>query len=383
MNVLIIPSWYPYAGHTMAGKFFVDQAKALAMHTRHNYYLLNFGQNEYQLKFRTLPQNLSKLYSYAKAKRQLKQLAQNLWELRIPHLSWSSYIAKGNLDSFPLDLDLKVDLIYALVSFPAGYLAMRLAASWNIPYIIAEHSGPFPFPQFLHKGKLSKLLAIPLKNAKTTIVVSSYLQDQLDKYAGVKAHVIPNMVNTDFFVPTSDKKKSAQLRLFAMSSFTHQKGVTILMQALYALWQIDPAFEMVWAGDGPLHKTITRQAAGLPITFTKELSPQQALGQYQNCDLFLMPSLIESFSMVLIEAMSCGVPSVATACGGPADIITPDTGILCAPNSSSALLNAILEYKSKSERYDANLIRAHCISNYSEKAVSSQLNSLFEDSVSL
>jgi glycosyltransferase involved in cell wall biosynthesis len=382
MNVLIIPSWYPYPGNPLAGKFFMDQAKALAKHTEHNYYLLNFGQNEYQLTLKKPLQNLAKLRAFASSTRQEHQLSERLWEICIPHLSWSSHIAKGNLDRFLGNLGIQVDLIYALVSFPAGYLAMRLAAKLRVPYLIAEHSGPFPFPQFTRNGKLSTLIQDPILGAKGVIAVSTALQKQIFDSTGVEVQVIPNMVDTDFFVPALAKHSSPKLRLFSMSAFTLAKGVTDLLQALYALWQIDQGFEMVWAGAGPLHRSIIRQAARLPISFPGFLNPEQARQQYQNCDLYLMPSRIESFSLVLIEAMSSGVPSVATACGGPSDIISAKTGILCEAQNPQALLQAIMEYQVNRDCYDPHTIRALCIKRFSKKTICAQLNSCFEASLS-
>lgn len=144
MKILIIPSWYPYPADPLAGRFFQDQARALAAHTTHEYYLLNFGQNEYQLKLKQPGQIPARLHAYFSASPHKKKLAARLWEISVPHISWSNYINKGNLDSFVWPQDIQVDLIYALVSYPAGYLAMRLSERMNLPYLIAEHSGPFP-----------------------------------------------------------------------------------------------------------------------------------------------------------------------------------------------------------------------------------------------
>ncbi|MCB5253038.1 MAG: glycosyltransferase [Candidatus Cloacimonadaceae bacterium] len=378
MKILIIPSWYPYPGNPLAGKFFIDQASALAKHTGHDYYLLNFGQNEYQLRLKQPGLIPGKLRSFLSARSQTRQLAERLWEISIPHLSWTNYINKGNLDRLTLPLDLQVDLIYALVSYPAGYLAMRLARQMRVPYLIAEHSGPFPFPQFLKGGRLSPLILEPIQKANKVIAISSFLQSQILEHTGITADIIPNMVDTDFFVPAKHKSPAQSLRLFSMSAFTAAKGTLELLKALHILARRNLDFEMVWAGEGALQRQIMQKAARLPIRFPGTLKPLQALKEYQSCDLYVMPSRIESFSMVLIEAMSCGVPAVATSCGGPKDIVTAQTGILCEPQNAGALAKAILEYHSRSSDFDPVQIRSQCVKLYSEGQVCAQLNDIFE-----
>ncbi|MCB5271326.1 MAG: glycosyltransferase [Candidatus Cloacimonetes bacterium] len=378
MKILIIPSWYPYLGNPLAGKFFVDQAVALAKHTTHDYYILNFGQNEYQLNLKQPGQIPAKLRSFFSARSQTKQLAERLWEISVPHLSWTNFINKGNLDRFTLPQDISVDLIYALVSYPAGYLAMRLAKQMKTPYLIAEHSGPFPFPQFLKGGKLSPLISEPLQRASKVIAISSFLQRSIQEYTGIKADIIPNMVDTDFFVPAENTRPSKSLKLFSMSAFTKAKGTLELLEALHILARKNFKFELVWAGEGTLRREMMDKTARLPVRFPGTLNRAQALKEYQMSDLYVMPSRIESFSMVLIEAMSSGVPAVATSSGGPSDIITTDTGILCEPQNAGALAKAILEYGDRRAEFDSSQIRSHCVRLYSEKVVCAQLNDLFE-----
>ncbi len=382
MNILIIPSWYPYPDNPLAGKFFIDQAQALAKHTSHQYFLLDFGQNQYQITLRKHLHNLSVLRSFRSAEPRRTRLRDNLQEIHLPHLSWSALLAKGNLDRFSLPDDLKPDLIYALVTYPAGYLAMRLAAQLKIPYIIAEHSGPFPFPHFMRRGQLSPLISQPIADADQVIAVSTALQAQILQHCGRRAKLIPNMVDTQFFIPSSRKSSDGQLRLFSMSAFTKAKGVKDLLHALYILWRRKIAFEMVWAGDGPLLAEIKKRSGKLPIHFTGRLNKMQARSRFQNSDLYIMPSHLESFSMVLIEAMSCGIPVVSTACGGPSDIVTRETGILCEAKNPGALAGAVIEYLQNSQNYDPLRIRAICQQNYSEAEISKRLNEAFERSVS-
>jgi glycosyltransferase involved in cell wall biosynthesis len=377
MKILIIPSWYPYPANPLAGRFFVDQALALAKHSSHDYYLLNFGQNEYQLSLRKPLQSLRHLKSYLKAEASTVFRHERLQEIKLPLLSWTARIQRGNLDAYDMARLPKVDLVYAQVSFPGAYLAARVAKAQGIQYVVAEHSGPFPLAEFTKAGSVSPLVANTLKGAKSVIAVSSSLQEQILVSTGVQAMVIPNMVDCEYFVPL--EKDKAKLQLFSMTPFTHAKGAEDLADAMLILDKSGLDYQMHWAGEGALKRALMQKCLPLAhkIRFTDYLSREQALAAYQACDVYLMPSRIESFSMVLIEAMSCGKPVVATACGGPRDIVKAGLGVLVEPQNPQAMASAIISMIENLSTYDPLIIRRHCLASYSEAVVCKMLNKAF------
>jgi len=382
MKILIIPSWYPYPENPLAGKFFVDQAKALAKHSAHEFLILNFGQNQYQLRIRKPLHSLAVLKRIKTDQAKRRKISSSLEEITLPRLTWTSRIASGNLANVSLPDDVRPDLIYAQVSYPGGYVAMKIGEQLDIPYIIAEHSGPFPLPEFLQFGKLSAKVTEPISKAKELIAVSSVLQKQIQDTCGRKAIVIPNMVDTEFFAPSATARQDGPIKLFSMSAFTKDKGVEDLLEALYIIWHRKVRFEMVWAGDGPLLKQIKKKAGKLPIRFAGVQNKMQVRTQFQACDIYVMPSRVESFSMVLIEAMSCGKPAVATMCGGPSDIINSKTGILCEANNPGALAGAIYTCMTNLKDYNEKTIRNNCLSHYDSKVVAQQILSVLEESIS-
>lgn len=78
------------------------------------------------------------------------------------------------------------------------------------------------------------------------------------------------------------------------------------------------------------------------ITFHGQVSEIELHRQYNDCDVFVVPSLFESFGLVAIEAMRHGKPVVGSACGGLLEIITEDlNGVFCEPGSTTSLAAAI------------------------------------------
>ena len=94
----------------------------------------------------------------------------------------------------------------------------------------------------------------------------------------------------------------------------------------------------------------------------------------QLSDCFVLPSIVETFGVVLIEAMACGVPVLASKCGGPESIVTKETGFLFE-NNEEALLSAMKHlYKSN---YSSEKIRKYTIERYSEFAVAKQISNIY------
>jgi len=385
MKVLIIPSWYPYPQNPLAGKFFLEQAIALSENSNYQYEILNWGQNEYQLQIRHPFVAIAKIFNYLTAKTGTRNIAPNLKEIKIPHLSWTSKLFYGNIRALVKKLRSlpKPDLIHSYVTFPAGFLAYRLAEKWKIPYIISEHSGPFPFPEYISGGKVSSKIALPLHNASAVLAVSSFLQSQILSACFVQSVVIPNLVDTEFYQPASFAKPRKRFSFFSLSSLTYAKGVMDLVEAFGIAVQKGINADLFIGGNGYLEPKIKHKiiASHLEhrIHLLGFLNPQQALEQYQKCDCYILPSHLESFSLVLLEAMACGKPILATACGGPKDIVTPETGILIPPQNPGLMAEAMLKMKDNISTYSAERIRGIVIKNYFPAVICNKITAVYQN----
>ena len=133
--------------------------------------------------------------------------------------------------------------------------------------------------------------------------------------------------------------------LVSVGGFRKQKGYPYLFEAL-ALVRKEIPCGLALVGDGPDRDSLRTLAEDLSLD-----SQIQFLGFRENpyaymarADAFVLPSLWEGFGIVVIEAMACGVPVIATTCPeGPREIITDEVdGLLVPPADSNALAAAIL-----------------------------------------
>lgn len=395
MHVLILPSWYP-APHNNAGLFIYEQAKALSKHSDVKVSILNWGPNEFVLKIRNPLASLRTLTFFKSNREEVIRHSANLTEYRIPHLTWTSHISKGNYISLVPKListinqigkkEGKLDVIHAHVSFPAGFLAYYISKHLAIPYVITEHSGPFPFKEYTTAKGLRDIVALPLSAASELIAVSSVLAESICQYASRLPLVIPNSVDTEFFNSDLNQKYNQIPHLFTLSQLTVSKGIGDLLHAVKILKAKGYKFVLKIGGDGRQAVYLKRLADSLNVSdyvvWLGGLNRQEALIEYHNCDFYVMPSRLESLSMVILEAMACARPVVSTACGGPVDLVEETTGLLTEPANPNSLANGMATMLETYHKYDRAAIRDICLRRYAPQVIIPQLLSVYDKVIS-
>ncbi|MEA3422002.1 MAG: glycosyltransferase, partial [Acidobacteriota bacterium] len=141
-----------------------------------------------------------------------------------------------------------------------------------------------------------------------------------------------------------EKKRKIILNI---SRLHEEKGQKYLIETIKKVLEHRKDVLCIIGGSGPLKDKLERQVNDLNLQDHVKLIgfiPDELLSIWMNaCDLFVMPSLSESFGVVQIEAMACGKPVVATYNGGSEEIITyEDYGLLCEPADLDKMAEKIL-----------------------------------------
>lgn len=171
--------------------------------------------------------------------------------------------------------------------------------------------------------------------------------------------IIPNGVDINNFVPLPPNLRENVI--LYVGSLIKRKGVNYLIDAFCDVLSQLPDYRLVIIGDGPAAKDLQEQVTRLGIAnnvdFYGFMSQEDVKYWMQKARLFVLPSVEEGLGVVLLEALACGTPIVASAVGGIVDVVTEDVGFLAPPADSQALSQAIVQVL-RGEHWEALSARA-------------------------
>ncbi len=229
----------------------------------------------------------------------------------------------------------------------------------RIPYIAhfrmdADRSGRMGFLLPLHK---KWVLGPVLRRAKLVIVNSpDYVTLTEEKYKVDKRKivVIPNASYFSLFKEPRDLLSDTPRVLF-VGRFVEQKNPLLLLQAINLLKKSSVPFELIMVGDGEMRPEIERYIKNNDLqSYVKLLgflSGSELEKQYELADIFVLSSRAESFGTVLIEAMTKGLPIVATDITAVRNTVINGKNGLLVPQDSLSIADAIQKLIADSELY--------------------------------
>jgi glycosyltransferase involved in cell wall biosynthesis len=220
----------------------------------------------------------------------------------------------------------KYTLIVAFFSIPCGLVARKIFKRFKTPYIVLLRGGDVPgfLPQelgFMHRITMPVTKTI-WKNAQRIIANSKWLSDLANKTAvdiDRTVEMVPNGVDTSFFVPVKHTDKKPFIFLF-VGRFVNQKNLIFLLSQ-FEIANRNNYAKLILTGDGPERgKLVEKINSSTVLKKTVELKPwedkKNLLSIYQTAHCFVNLSVEEGMSNATLEAMSCGLPVIASNIGG-------------------------------------------------------------------
>ena len=124
----------------------------------------------------------------------------------------------------------------------------------------------------------------------------------------------------------------SRINVLYAGRLTREKGAGLLADAFLEAHRRRPALQLVLAGGGP-EEALLRERLGAAATFLGWLEGDALADAYASADLFLFCSQTDTYGQVLLEAQASGLPIVAVAAGGPAELVAHGrSGLLCSPD---------------------------------------------------
>jgi len=156
--------------------------------------------------------------------------------------------------------------------------------------------------------------------------------------------VIPNGVNTEFFRPTETARRAERKAVICAARLVPEKDHDTLISAFGLIASCHPDVELWIVGDGPRRKAIAEHAARTAFAERVRLLPGQLdlRPLFSRSCLLALSSVVEGLPNVVLEAMACGLPVVATDVGGLREVVEHGrTGLLVPSRNAAALADAM------------------------------------------
>jgi glycosyltransferase involved in cell wall biosynthesis len=379
MHILVVPSWYPTGMNPLSGIFIKEQA--LAIKKSGHDVTVAFPELWSVKSFWRQPKDLGMSFQIEEGLNTYRYGMYNFFPGFPPLTAFLYYYMLKRLYKIILQEQGKPDVIHAHSCLWGGWAASKLAIEMKIPIVITEHSSKVG--KKLIKKYEANMIKDAIKIANKIIVVGQGLKKTLSTYTDKnKIDVIPNIVNVDKFQPHSIKKSS--FRFLSIAFLTYNKGMDSLISAFAKSFK-GQNVELIIGGDGDQRLTLEKLAEKLGIqdqvVFLGNLSRDRVKEEMQKCDVFVLASRFETFGVVYIEALACGKPIIATACGGPEDIVNKNNGVIVSIDDIKALGTAMQKMKNNYLKFDSKIIRDDCIKRFSEFTVVQQINKVYEEIV--
>ena len=256
------------------------------------------------------------------------------------------------------------DFIHIATEGPVGFFARWWCERNRIPYNTSYHT---KFPEFLNK-----LYGIPVvwtywymrwfhRHSERVLVTTESMRKDLDS-RGFKNLVVWSRGVDRTIQPTVDRSGYRPIpRLLSVGRLSKEKGLDDLVQ-------FQDNYDLVIVGDGPYRAELERKLPG--AKFFGYLHGQDLVNQYALADVFVFPSVTDTFGVVIIEALAQGCPVAAYPVAGPIDIIKNGVTGYLDHNLGQAVRNCLALNNDRVKQASAKWTWAECWRIFKKNLVS-------------
>lgn len=363
MKILFVSAWYPTREQPFAGGFVRDLAALI--NDRECQSAVIHADLDWRHLLRPAALGVHKAFAVENEVPTFRLTAPfppkiNRWFID----KWQKRFATLYLDYFQRFG--KPDLIHAH-TYLGAYVALKLGQDFEIPYIYTEHNAAF-LTNSLPKRHLRIVKQVATSAAKVTAVSRALAE----KMPG-NPIIIPNFVDTHLFrirhCPALEP-----FTFIAVGDLVALKSIGSLIMVFSEIArQKDSAVNLLIVGEGPEKKRLKRLVRSLRmeerVSFSGPVPLEQVPDYLNQAHALVLNSQDETFGTVGIEAMSCGLPVLATRCGGPEEYVRPEVGILVEKGNQKSMLKAMLEVMEQYGRYDKETIRGYVQRHFGHEVI--------------
>lgn len=264
------------------------------------------------------------------------------------------------------------DVLYVATEGPLGLTALGAARRLGIPVGTGFHTRFDDYARHYGVGFLTPIVYAYLRRfhnrADATLVPTVELAEFLEENRFRNVRVLRRAVDTVLFHP--ERRDDAlrerwglapdDLAVIYIGRIAPEKNLALAVRAFRAIQTQRPAAKFVLVGDGPARRPLS--LAHPDFVFAGMRRGEELARHYASGDLFLFPSLTETFGNVTLEALSSGVPVVAYDYGAAREHMREtDAGACIAPNDEAAFIDAALAFARDAGSREALRRRARAV----------------------
>lgn len=256
------------------------------------------------------------------------------------------------------------DLIHAHGHpYLSSLASAKLAKRYKKPFVLTQHNTFIDYNGFWDTVEKANDLAVgtqSLQTADRIVVISQATRNYVLRLGAdpQKVQVIYNGVDLDRFKPMTAAGAAVRKKLGISPDATvaatvrrlvYKNGIDTLLETAAITAKQEPELVYLVIGNGPDFADIRARAQQLGIerkfVLAGYVSDEDLASYYNAADFFVLPSKSgEGLPLVALEGMACGLPVVATAVGGIAEILVDGYGLIVPPNNPELLARASLNY---------------------------------------
>lgn len=280
------------------------------------------------------------------------------------------------------------DIIHAHNAMYAGILAKDIKEQYIVPYVVTEHSTAFARNIILDE-KVLGWIQETYNESESVYAVSQPFCDLLSaRFNNVDFKCLPNVLDPylESAVAITNESNNGKFIFLNIAELHPKKNQKMLLDAFVIIKQQYPHAELWIAGDGELRKEIEESIAekGLTkeVTLLGLLNRDAVMQVINKAHCMVLPSIYETFGVVLIEAMLFGKPVIATKSGGPEYFVAKETGVLVENGNTQKLADAMECMIDSYGTYNAAEIRKYTIDRFGKAAFLKNIENVYKEAVS-
>lgn len=375
-HILLLPAWYPSEEDPMFGLFVQNYAAMLS--------------SEYKVTVL--------FYNSKAAKRREKsiniQSNKGYNEVGIHYFSSNKFLRSiglftGMHKAYKIVRKRfgKPDLVHVQILTRMAVFARIINIRFGIPYVITEHWSRYLPEHKSYRGWLRKKITERVcRKSNGMSAVSEYLAKYMQK-EGLRHrnqyHILYNVVDTNLFQLKKSNLDRNKKQVVHVSCFENKsKNLTGMLDALALVTEKRSDFKVILAGTGDDFDMIYRYAENLElldcIEFPGLISAEEVANYMRESDFYIQSSHYETLSVVIAEALCCGLPVLSTAVGAIPEIVNETSGILVPDNATKELATAFGLMLDSCHDYSTEKIRENAVNQFSSGAILQKFNAFYK-----